>query len=51
MDKIRIIYPQSRMNVFCLNFETFHILEADPADMIRTVTDSADAIRTSYMYG
>ena len=36
------------MNVFCLNFETFHILDANPADMTRTVTDSADAIRTSY---
>ena len=36
------------MNVFCLNFETFYILGADPADMIRTVTGSADAIWTSY---
>ena len=29
-------------------FETFHNLDADPADMIRTITDKADAIRTHY---
>ena len=36
------------MNVFSLNFETFRNLDADPADMIRTITDSADAIRTHF---
>ena len=30
------------MNALNLNFETF------PADTIRTITDSADAIRTPY---
>lgn len=36
------------MNALNLNFETFHNLDADPADTIRTVTDSVVAIRTHY---
>ena len=31
-----------------LNFETFQISDAYPADTIRIVTDSADDIRTNY---
>ena len=37
------------MNAFNLTFETFHNLDADPADTIQTVTDSAAAIRTYYV--
>ena len=36
------------MNAFNLNFETCQNLDADPADTIRTVTDSADATRIHY---
>ena len=48
MDYIWISPGQMQMNAFSLNFETFHNLDVDPADMIRTITDKADAIRTHY---
>ena len=37
-----------RMDAFNLNFETFQNLDADPADTIRTVANSADAIVTDF---
>ena len=36
------------MNSFNLNFETFQNLDAVPVNIIWTVADSADAIRTHY---
>ena len=49
MPSVSFSYESFRFTCPRLNFEAFQNLDADPADpayTIRTVTDSADAIKT-----